>query len=168
MGHVADTARRRVGTRIDAPPACDSPTAGVVVGIGRFRHVNNQLDFRRLILLDSDGETEDALRASLDPSAIDSRLNHPPPRTLERLYMSELMCHVPHDLPLFSEIRDCQVFDQFCAHIDLLWEFPSRVQGRFVRGQFQLLRNEGFDRDHAPRPELTFHGGQTHSSFAVG
>jgi hypothetical protein len=110
MRHRGDGASSDVGLRIDVPSTTEPPDAGIAVGIGRFRHVEDALDFSRLTCLDGDRQTEHSLRTGLDPAAIDPRLNQPPPRTLERLNMSELMCHVPHDSSLLLCCRDSLAF----------------------------------------------------------
>jgi hypothetical protein len=54
------------------------PKAGMAVGIGSFRHVDDLLDFRRLTLLDDDRQPENSMRMSLDSAGIDPRLGATP------------------------------------------------------------------------------------------
>jgi hypothetical protein len=88
----------RFRSRIGGPPGSPVPNPGIAVRIRKFRYVEDALDFGRLTALGGDCKIENSARAGLDPDRIDPHLNQPPPRTLKRLDVSELMCHVPHDL----------------------------------------------------------------------
>ena len=69
----------RVDLGMNMPLASQVPDAGIAVGIGGFRRIDNLLNLGRLTRLDGHRQSENPLGTGLDATGIDPRLNQPAP-----------------------------------------------------------------------------------------
>src|SRR5262245_1155088 len=94
------TARLR-RLRVDVVLASEFPETGEAIRIALFCGMDHHLHLGRFPRLHGHAKLGRAVGLDLDSAGVETRLDEPAPRPIERLRMGELMGHVSHDHPPF-------------------------------------------------------------------